>query len=243
MTDGPSGAQRPRWVNALILAVGFGIFVSLLMLGNWQMRRLDWKVNLIEAVEARVHADAVSPPKDTVSEADHAYLRVYAPGRFSHESALRVKAVTELGLGNWVMTPLVTDTRTIWVNRGFIPAGFSADTISTPSEPVVVTGLLRMTEPGGTFLESNQPEAGRWVSRDVQGLSEAVGIVDHAPFFIDADHSGAADGWPRGGLTIIAFRNDHLSYALTWYAMAALFLAGMVFVIFDTYRSKRSSHT
>ena len=29
-------------------------------------------------------------------------------------------------------------------------------------------------------------------------------------------------GGPIGGLTVIAFRNDHLLYAITWFVLAAL---------------------
>lgn len=57
-----------------------------------------------------------------------------------------------------------------------------------------------------------------------------------AGYFIDADQQGTPDAWPRGGLTIIDFRNSHLSYALTWYAMALLLVAGMGWAIRDRIR-------
>ena len=57
-------------------------------------------------------------------------------------------------------------------------------------------------------------------------------------YFIDADHMEAEDAWPRGGLTQVKFRNSHLSYALTWYAMAALFLGAMIYVIRDRMRHR-----
>jgi surfeit locus 1 family protein len=43
-----------------------------------------------------------------------------------------------------------------------------------------------------------------------------------APYFIDADASGNRPGGPVGGLTVVAFRNHHLIYALTWFGLAAL---------------------
>ena len=45
-----------------------------------------------------------------------------------------------------------------------------------------------------------------------------------APYFIDAEAQTGADaaGWPRAGMTVVSFRNNHLSYALTWFALAAL---------------------
>ena len=53
-----------------------------------------------------------------------------------------------------------------------------------------VTGLLRMTEPGGGFLRGNDPGANRWYSRDVQAIAAARGLSRVAPYFIDADAAG-----------------------------------------------------
>ena len=49
-----------------------------------------------------------------------------------------------------------------------------------------------------------------------------------APYFVDADApAGMPDdpaiaAGPVGGLTVIDFSNNHLAYALTWYALAAM---------------------
>jgi surfeit locus 1 family protein len=53
-------------------------------------------------------------------------------------------------------------------------------------------------------------------------------LRDTAPFFLDADATPNPGGYPVGGLTVIAFRNNHLVYALTWFALAALSVAGAV---------------
>ncbi|WP_424926758.1 SURF1 family protein [Amaricoccus tamworthensis] len=227
MTGDGGHAGRPLWVDLVIIALAFVVFVTLLLLGNWQMRRLEWKLDLTEAVETRAYGDPVSveglvqPPE---------YLRVVADGTWRHDLALRVKAVTELGAGSWVMTPLEGADRTVWVNRGFVPSGLDPTEWTRPEGPVEVTGLVRESRPGGTLLESNDPEAGRWVSADIPEMSRTAGI-NAARYFIDADHQGEPAAWPRGGLTKLEFRNTHLSYALTWYAMAALFLGAMAYVI------------
>ena len=74
-----------------------------------------------------------------------------------------------------------------------------------------VTGLVRSTEPGGAFLRSNDPVADRWYSRDVAAIAEAKRLSPVAPYFIDADATPNPGGYPVGGLTIVAFRNSHLS--------------------------------
>ncbi|MEM6972877.1 MAG: SURF1 family protein [Pseudomonadota bacterium] len=235
----PPAHNRPLWLDITLLLVAGAIFLSLIGLGNWQMRRLDWKLGLIEAVETRAFGDAVAPPAGPVSESEHAYLRVVIEGRMRHDLRRKVKAITALGPGHWLMTPLIADEGLIWINRGFVPVASGPEDWTAPAGPVRVEGLLRITEPGGTLLERNAPETGRWVSRDVAALSVDAGLAaagDAAGFFIDADHAGAPGNWPRGGLTVVSFRNNHLSYALTWYAMAALFLGGMAYVVRDRLR-------
>lgn len=234
-------SRRPLWVDLTLLVLAVAVFVTLVGLGNWQMRRLDWKLALIEAVESRAHGEAVAPPVADVSPDDYAYLRVRVDGSFRHGLARQIKAVTELGPGRWLMVPLRTRAGHVWINRGFTPAGSDPEAWSAPEGMLQIEGLLRVTEPDGTLLEKNAPLAGRWVSRDIAALSADAGLSDAAPYFIDADHAGVPDAWPRGGLTRINFRNPHLYYALTWYGMAVLFLAGMIYVIYDRWHSRHGS--
>jgi surfeit locus 1 family protein len=94
-----------------------------------------------------------------------------------------------------------------------------------------VTGLLRLTEPKGGFLRTNDAAAGRWFSRDVAEIALARNLTSVAPYFIDADASGSPNAYPVGGLTVVAFTNHHLQYALTWFAMAALTIIGGIIVM------------
>lgn len=203
-------------------------------LGAWQLERLAWKLDLIARVEARVHAEPRPLPDRSawarVNGQDDAYRRVRARGVFQHELETLVQAVTELGPGWWVMTPLRTDQGVVLVNRGFVPADRRAPAsrpAASSSGTVTVTGLLRMTEPHGGFLRANDPASGRWYSRDVAAIAHYRRLTDVAPFFIDADASPNPGGYPVGGLTVVRFRNAHLVYALTWFALAGLCLLGV----------------
>ena len=206
---------------ALLVAAGI-VFLVLMGLGVWQVQRLAWKTDLIARVDARVAADPVPapPPAEwaglTVENAE--YRRVSVGGEYRPDSDVLVQAVTERGAGFWVMTPLVTDYGwTVLVNRGFVAAD-RRDDRPLPQGPQAVTGLLRLSQPDGAFLRANDPDAGRWYSRDTQAIAATLGLPDVAPYFIDADRAGESQ--PIGGLTVIAFRNSHLTYALTWFAMA-----------------------
>lgn len=207
-------------------------------LGLWQIERRAGKLALIASVDARVHAPAApaaGPDRwDRINAADDAYRHLAVRGVFENERETTVQAVTDLGPGYWVLTPLRTNAGwTVLINRGFVPPerrARSARRAGEPAGPVTVTGLLRVSEPNGAFLRRNDAAAGRWYSRDVAAIGKARGLAPLAPYFIDAAASGAPDGQPIGGLTIVSFYNHHLEYALTWFALAALSIVGIVAV-------------
>ena len=235
-----SAQKAPR--TSRLIGIGlltlffFAVFIAL---GVWQVERLSWKLDLIARVDARVHAEPVAVPEEagwsSINAADDEYRHVTASGRFLHDKSALVYASTERGPGYWVLTPLQTDRGAIvYVNRGWVPTDrkdASSRTEGDPAGQVSVTGLLRLTEPGGTLLRSNDPAGGRWYSRDVEAMGKTAGLIHVAPFFIDADATPNPGGLPVGGLTIVKFPNSHLSYALTWFAMAALSLVGGAILI------------
>lgn len=216
--------RRPaRTGAALVLLALVLVFVAL---GLWQVQRRTWKHALIATVEGRVHAAPVAPPApgalSSRSVEDVAYLRVIAKGRYRSAPDILVRAVSDLGAGYWVMTPFDTDRGfTILVNRGFVAQDAKPRSGWRPSGSVVLTGLLRPSEPGGGFLRDNDPAAGRWYSRDVPEIARAVKLGPVAPYFVDADRLPGGDG-PVGGLTVIRFSDNHAVYALTWFAMALM---------------------
>lgn len=232
------GWSRPS--RRLLVLTAFAILgVALLSaLGVWQVERRAWKLALIDRVDQRVHAVPVAAPGladwPAVTRDRDEYRRVTADGYFLNDRETLVRATTGLGAGYWVITPFRTDTGfTMLVNRGFVPPD-RRDPDSRRSGAVAgetrVTGLLRISEPGGGFLRANDPARDRWYSRDVAAIANAHGLSDVAPYFVDAGETPAvAGGWPRGGLTVIAFPNNHLLYAVTWFGLALMLSCAIVY--------------
>jgi surfeit locus 1 family protein len=221
---------------------------ALAALGIWQLERREWKLHLIAQIARNVHAppiDAPGPPQwAEIAAGDYAYRRIRVTGRYLNERETLVRAVTRLGGGFWVLTPLRTAGGFIvLVNRGFVPyenrdaatrsAGLIGDT-------TVVNGLLRVTEPAGAFLRANDPAAGRWYSRDVQAIAAARRLSPTAPYFIDADALPIVGGLPVGGLTVTDLPNHHLVYAITWFALALMLAGAAIRLGRDEWRARRS---
>ncbi|MEI2302279.1 SURF1 family protein [Ensifer sp. MJa1] len=228
----PSRARLAFTGALLILAV---VFVAL---GTWQLQRLSWKLDLIARVDARVQAEAVPAPAQldwkSVSREKDEYRHVSKTGTFLHDKSVLVQAVTERGAGFWVVTPLVSeDGSSVLINRGFVPPDRrdpAQRAQGDVSGTTTVTGLLRISEPGGAFLRSNDPTNDRWFSRDVDAIATSKGLGDVAPYFIDADATPNRGDLPIGGLTVVRFRNSHLVYALTWFTLAAMGVAAAYLV-------------
>ncbi len=219
-----------RIVAASLALLALAGFVAL---GTWQVHRRTWKLALIAAVETRVHAPPAAAPGPAawpaIDAAHDAYRHVRVDGIYDGTRQTLVQASTDRGPGWWVMTPLRTPSGfVVLVNRGFV-AGRGAP--PSPAGSTSVTGLLRITEPGGGFLRSNDPAHDRWFSRDVAAVAHMRGIAPAAPYFVDADAGPERPGQPVGGLTVIRFTNNHLVYALTWYGLAIMSALAALFAL------------
>ena len=233
-TPGRSEGRRSRIV---ILLLSLPLIAGLVSLGVWQVERRAWKLDLIERVDQRIHAPAVPAPSAVewagLIPSAQEYRHVRVEGTFLHERETLVQAVTELGGGYWVMTPLLSDDGVVTlVNRGFVPnnrADRATRGEGQTEGPRTVRGLLRLDEPEGRFLRSNEPANDRWFSRDVDEIASARGLENTVPYFVDADASANPGGYPIGGLTVVRFNNNHLVYALTWFGLAAMLIAAVAF--------------
>jgi len=238
----------------LLLLVACMVFSGLLALGVWQVQRREWKLALIERVEQRVQAAPIVAPGQvewaTINRQSNEYTRVRITGRFDYSREALVRASTELGSGFWVITPLQT-AQSFWVlvNRGFVPADQAQTSRAGSTGQQTINGLLRLTEPDGSFLQHNDIAAGRWYSRDVPAIAASLGLnaepgastlVSVAPYFIDAAASQDLQAWPRGGLTVLSFYNNHAIYALTWFVLAAMVAAATVYLLYSERQLRRS---
>jgi surfeit locus 1 family protein len=224
------------WLGLLALPA----FAGLIGLGFWQLDRLAWKEALIAEVEARVAAPPVDAPPEAdwakLSPSDYEYRHVRLAGtyEFAHQ-ALVFRALDQprgrfSGPGYLILTPLrLADGAHVIVNRGFVPADqkarFAAESGEGPIN-ITVTGLMRASEPRTWFTPADDPARGEWFTRDPGAIAAALKLTRAAPFTIDADATGNAGDLPQGGETILAFPNNHLGYAFTWFGMA-LALAGV----------------
>lgn len=226
----------------------FGLLL-LLGLGTWQVQRLYWKEGLIAERNAALAAAPVPLPKTLDEARPLEFHPVRAEGQFLNDHELYLNAQSLKGdAGFHIVTPFrLSDGAVIFIDRGFVPTDHKAPATRAAGEiagPTAVTGLLRLPEPPGWFTPANEPAKNSWFSIDLPAMAQAANIgagdVGSAlPFYIDADKTPVPGGWPQGGQTITDLPNNHLQYAITWYALAVALIA--IYIRFAIRRRRSSS--
>jgi surfeit locus 1 family protein len=231
-----------------ILGAGVATALGIVLccgLGVWQLQRLAWKESLITDVETRAHAPAADAPNPrdwpSLKPADYEYRHVRLEGEFDYtRQAFVFRPLGQPrgrygGPGYLVMTPLkLAGGEWVLVNRGFTPLDRKAGAATGPAAPVAVEGLMRSTEGRTWFTPADDPAKGEWFTRDVEAMAAAMKLGPHAPFSVDADAGPDPVALPEGGETILSFPNNHLSYAFTWFGLAAA-----LFIVFTVWAFTR----
>lgn len=240
MKDGARALVWPAFASAL----AFALLVSL---GAWQLRRLGEKEALIARVEARADAPLQAPPAQgrwaTLKPPDYEFTHVRATGRYTEgpDALIFMKPPEGFGLepGYMAVTPFaLASGGVVLVERGFVPASRAQDAAghAPPSGEIEITGLLHAPQSRNMFTPADAPDRRIWYTRDPSAIAATLGLAGAAPFTLALEGpSGAGpSGFPRLVRTVPEFANNHLSYAFTWFSLAAALL-----VIFGLYARGR----
>ena len=225
---------HPRLVPTL---VAVPIVLLCLGLGAWQMQRLQWKLGLIAARETALQAAPAALPQ-TLDEARGMEFRpIAAEGVFLNDKEIYLHAISDSGReGYQILTPLlVAEGHAIFVDRGFVPTELrdpARRAAGRLSGTVRTVGLLRLPPAGrpNLFLPDNRPDLDHWFWVDLPAMAAADHLDMAAPFYLDADKTPNPGGWPQGGVTLRELPNNHLQYAITWFALAVAMV--VIYVVY-----------
>lgn len=221
-----------KWFLLLIPATTFG-------LGSWQVKRRQWKLQLIDELNRLTTAEPIPLPVDPHELKSLEYRRVRVRGRYDHSQELYIlprspvdpeKEAREAGrlsssgeTGANVITPFHCSDLgiKILVNRGYVPRQKIRPETRMKGQvedEMEVVGVVRLTEQRKPFVPNNDVERNRWHYRDLEAMASVTGAE---PIFIDADFGSTIPGGPIGGQTRVTLRNEHMQYIMTWYGLCA----------------------
>jgi len=218
---------RPYPGMTVACAIGLTILCGL---GIWQLERLQWKLALIATVNGHMTAAPASLDRIRAMPADEAqYRRVTLHGHFDHVKEAYVFTTDSSGAPVYhVLTPFLTGSgKALMVDRGAVPKD-KLDPLSRAAGNItgetVITGVWRAPDAPGLFTPAPDIAHRVWYARDLAGIVKANHVTLSDPVLIEADSTPNPGGLPRGGQTVVSFRNQHLSYAVTWFGLAVMLL-------------------
>ena len=215
----------------------------MLVLGTWQVQRMNWKLDLLQTIHDRMVAAPVPLPAGQFDPVPWEYRQVTITGRFRHAQEIHLLAYTERGnLGYQVFTPLERSDgaaagQVVIVDRGWVPTENKDAATRQPGQVedlVTVTGLARLPWRQGWFVPDNEVAKNIWFYGDVTAMQLLDGIQNMPAMFVAAGEAPNPGGLPIGGQTVLTLPNNHLEYALTWYAGAVVLAA--IYVIWHRRR-------
>jgi surfeit locus 1 family protein len=211
-------------------------FVAFIALGTWQVERKAEKEAFVEILEQRLSAPpAPLPAPDRwagLDKASNEFRRVrfsaaFVPGTQALVYTAGSGARGEMpGPGYWVIAAArLASDKVVAIDRGFVPAHFSpgfAGVAPQPAGSIEMVGAMRWPERRSFFTPKDDPGRNLWFVRDPVAIAAAKGWGEVAPFYIALETPAPPGGWPRPGKPQPNIRNEHLQYAITWYALAAI---------------------
>ncbi len=213
------------------------IFAILFTFGTWQVKRLFWKEALIERYVSESQSNPIKNPSELDSFNVKEFKSVEVLGSFLHKEETYITGKTfEGNAGFHVITPLkLKNNKIILINRGWVSEGYKNPKkrkFSLVEGEVLLKGIIRYPQKKGYFVPENDGSNGFWFTIKPNEILSFLNILSTeaiSNYYIDALRQGEKLTLPIGVTGKPKLRNQHLSYAVTWYGLAL----SLLFVYFS----------
>ena len=194
------------------------LFVTIFCaLGTWQLYRLQWKLELISEITFGLD----SRPIEYSNSIKKNYQRVITKGKYNFDKQIYLYSLNENGKPGYdVVTPFRTNkNENVLINRGWIKKELKNNPLINSDAEIEqkIVGLLRKIYKPNIFKPDNDLKNNIWFSINLDDLKETSG-EQFNEFVIFLEDNRAKTPLPKK--ISIDVPNNHLKYAITWYAIS-----------------------
>ncbi|WP_425363810.1 SURF1 family protein [Candidatus Tisiphia endosymbiont of Hybos culiciformis] len=225
-------------VQLLPLSLTILAFVFLLSLGFWQIARLQEKELFLSSMKNNLN----NPPIDIKTlSADKLYAKVKMKGHFLAGKNLHLygrKSMSTEKDGYYLVSPFQTDdNKIILVALGWFAGRYKKNINDIVDGSTEITGVILPGEKTKLFVLNNDVKNNVWFTLDLTQASDILGLKLEDFYLIMEGNNNRSDILKSLSIkNLLNVRNDHLEYAVTWFALA-ISLA-VIFVIYHLPKKK-----
>lgn len=221
-----------------LLPLLFVIFTAILLilLGNWQLRRLNEKQDFIKSIERNI----ANPPiaLEDFASTPPLYSKILISGYFIPKKDIflygRRSASPEKD-GYYLISAFAANDGNIYmVSRGWLSQSVKNNINKfTPSQKQI--SLEAITLPGekkNFFVPENDKKNNIWFTLDLLMATKVIDTTVTNFYLMQINAQNLPSGIkPLRTTHLNKVRNDHLEYAITWYSLAACLV--LMFIIYS----------
>ena len=222
--------------------VTVALLYTMMSLGFWQADRAEFKDTLQQKIVERKKLSPLNLQQLPATSEDRRYHPVKFIAEYdSQHSLLLYKITLDRPVGYHVFPPdKISDSKTILVNRGFVPQGKTRaqlPEIDAPHGKIEIRGLLDLTPSRTLLLAENVQETSRWpVVLQYIDLAEINKLLGYELYdmvlWLDPDEIGSFK-YDLPALNLNSAKNS--GYAFQWFAMSAALL--IIYLVVNTKRT------
>ena len=228
-------SRRFQLIPIIFVIIGVGI---LILLGNWQLKRLNEKTNFIQSIEYNIANDPKSIEELNLNPL--IYSKIAISGTFLAGKNIFLygkRSASPEKDGYYLLSAFeATNGKVYLVSRGWIPQSVKNNLGEFVSKQIFdkFEAIILPSETRQFMMPKNDKNNKIWFTIDLDMAHEMLGVTENKYYLMQIQSTTLPEGGkPLSTKHLSKVRNDHFEYAITWYSLAACLV-----IMFFIYRKK-----
>ena len=217
------GVHKIKYIgNLSFTLLAIVLIIITFSLGVWQLKRLEWKNNLIVSFDSLKNSLPVVLEKKEETE----FIKIKTTGTINRHKKIFFPAKTlnsEVGVRlASIFTSESGETYLLdegWFSNKYYPYFKKNNDIFKST----ITGYIRYPRKGKFFTPNNNTNINEWYTYDLFAIEDFLSTSINQKFFIKKMNNNNETFLIPSGHKY-KFRNNHWQYAITWFSMSFSFL-------------------
>lgn len=228
----------PSWIPTIVTLLLLCLMVNL---GFWQLRRAEFKENMVKRLEQRSVLTETSLDNVLKVSGDLNDYPIEVSGEYLNQFTFFLDNKTHKGFGGYhVLTPLLVNNKILLVNRGWVPQGPSREVfpdIPAQQGKVTLNGLAHVPNPNYFVLKEDSYEQISWpLLIQKIDLEKSAQLFDYplVPFVLRLQPEESMP-FVREWHSNFMGPEKHYGYALQWFSLSTALL--VIYLVVNTHKT------